>query len=84
MGIVSIWSILILLINSDSHRFPVSIPAWLKNVKHLDIKHIYSVSHFEKYLTATEYHEQKSAGYIKDLIKSYFCAKLSCMEKKHF
>ncbi len=34
-------------------------------VKHLDIKHIYSASLFAKHLIAAEYHEQKSAGYIK-------------------
>ncbi len=30
-------------------------------VKALDIKHIYSVSLFAKYLIAAEYHEQKSS-----------------------
>ncbi len=42
---------------------------WLKNeVKHLDIKHLFCVS-FVKHLAA-EYHEQKSAGYIKTGLKS--------------
>ncbi len=59
------------LINSDSaYRFrffsTVSIPKWLKNeVKHLDSKHIYSVSPFAKQFVAAVYNEQKSAGYIK-------------------
>ncbi len=43
--------------DSDSYRFPVSIPMWLKKkVKHLDIKHIYSGSPFTKHLIAAEYH----------------------------
>ncbi len=33
--------------------------------KHLDIKHIYSVSLYAKHVIADEYREQKSAGYIK-------------------
>ncbi len=45
-------------------------------VKHLDIKHIYSVSVFAKHLIAAEFHEHKLAGYIKTgLNKSSLCAK---------
>ncbi len=56
-------------INSDSaYRFRfLSIPSFnfnvdskkeKKKVKHLDIKHIYSVALFAKHLIAAEYHEQ--------------------------
>ncbi len=39
---------------------------WLKNeVKYLYIKSIYCVSLFAKHLIAAEYHEYKSAVYIK-------------------
>ncbi len=59
LGIVWIWSIPILLIDSDLIRIPV----WLKKVKHLDIQHVYSVSLFAKHLVEVEYLEQKSTGY---------------------
>ncbi len=69
LGIISNLSIpnLILLIDSDSYRFPVLIPirCGLKKIKHLDMKCICSVSLFAKHLIAAEYHEQKSAGHIK-------------------
>ncbi len=66
VGIAGILSIAITLpilpSDSDSYRFPFLIK---NEVKHLDIKHIYFVSLFAKHLIAAEYHEQKSAGYIK-------------------
>ncbi len=70
LGIIWILSIPILLIDSDSFRFPVSIPMWLNN----DIKH--PVSLFCKPFIEAEYHEQKSTGHIKTgLFKSCLCAK---------
>ncbi len=63
----------------DQFRFRLSIqiPTRLKDeVKHLDIKHIYSVSPFAKQFVTDVYNQQKSAGYIKTgLFKRCLCVK---------
>ncbi len=51
--IIWIWSIPILLIDSYSFQFPVSIQMWLNNY----IKHLPCLV-FANYLVAAEYHEQ--------------------------